>query len=373
MDIKQNELAVRFEKTKTLLRSSNSIERFAEALGNDRIARAYIGSVLLAVSQNDRLMACTPGSIIHSALRAAGLQLSVDPSLGHAYLVPYKDICTFITGYKGYKNLALRTGRYRYINVAEVYEGQEVVEDQLKGIHAIKGLPNYDKGKWVPIGYMLYFELKDGYSKTFYMTIDELKAHGERYSKTWSRPDSLWHTNPKAMYEKTVTRLGLNKHGYFNPTDMLAMAETMEEESIQEAEAIEGEWMEQAERQQAEKDAELAAKSTEELSAMLGFEDDPDTSKKAAPVKKAPEKKAAEPVEKKLEPVQVSNKEIEMAGSFQSKLLNKPYARMNIEELQSEIMTLTQYEPKTQEEKLQANDRIQACKQLIKYIESNPL
>lgn len=363
MEVKQNELAVRFEKTKTLLRSSNSIERFAEALGNDRIARAYVGSVLLAVSQNDRLMACTPGSIIHSALRAAGLQLSVDPSLGHAYLVPYKDTCTFITGYKGYKNLALRTGRYRIINVAEVYEGQEVVEDQLKGIHTIKGLPSYEKGKWVPIGYMLYFELKDGYSKTFYMTVEELKAHGERYSKTWSRSDSLWHTNPKAMYEKTVTRLGLNKHGYFNPTDMLGLAETMEEESLEEAEAIEGEWMEQAEQEQAEKKAELAEKTTDELNAMLGFEDEPGTSKKPAPAKKKVE----------VSIPKQSMKDYEIPASFKSKQAGKIYGDMSIEELQAEIMTLTQYEPKNQEEKVQANDRIQAAKQLIKYIEANPI
>lgn len=368
MEVKQNELAVRFEKTKTLLRSSNSIERFAEALGNDRIARAYVGSVLMAVSQNDRLMACTPGSIIYSALRAAGLQLSVDPSLGHAYLVPYKNTCTFITGYKGYINLALRTGRYRIINVAEVYEGQEVVEDQLKGIHTIKGLPSYERGKWVPIGYMLYFELKDGYSKTFYMTVEELKAHGERYSKTWSRSDSLWHTNPKAMYEKTVTRLGLNKHGYFNPTDMLGLAETMEEESLEEAEAIEGEWMEQAEQEQAEKEAELAGKTTDELSAMLGFEDEPDTSKKPAPEKKAPAKKADPVVTPKA-----SMKDYEFAAGFMSKQFNKIYGNLTVPELQSEIMTLTQYEPKNQEEKVQANDRIQAAKQLIKYIEANPI
>lgn len=362
MEVKSQQI-VNFEKTKTLLRSINSIERFAEALGNDRIARAYVGSVLLAVSQNDRLMACTPGSIIHSALRAAGLQLSVDPSLGHAYLVPYKDTCTFITGYKGYKNLALRTGRYRIINVAEVYEGQEVVEDQLKGIHTIKGLPNYEKGKWVPIGYMLYFELKDGYSKTFYMTVEELKAHGERYSKTWSRSDSLWHTNPKAMYEKTVTRLGLNKHGYFNPTDMLGLAETMEEESLEEAEAIEGEWMEQAEKEQEEKEAELAGKTTDELNAMLGFEDEPDTSKKPAPAKKKVE----------VSIPKQSVKDYEIAAGFKSKQAGKIYGDMSIEELQAEIMTLTQYEPKNQEEKVQANDRIQAAKQLIKYIEANPI
>lgn len=367
MEVKTNALAVNFDKTKLLLRSDNAIERFAEALGNDRMARTYIGSVLNVVSQSDRLMGCKPGSIIQSALRAANLQLSVDPTYGHAYLVPYKDTCTFIPGYLGYQALALRTGQYKIINIATVWEGQEVEEDQLRGVHKITGLPNYEKGKWVPAGYMLYFELKNGYSKSFYMTVEECKKHGETYAPSFKRDDSLWKTNPHAMYKKTVMRLGLKRYGYFDSTTTLALAEQFEEESEQQSDTIEGEWMEQAVEDEEERQAQFEGKTTEELNGMLGFEDEPDTSKK--PTKKEPVKKAAA----KEAITKVKPKEYEIAASFNSKRLNKLYGEMSVDELQGEIMALTQYDAKTQEEKVQVNDRIQAAKELIKYIESNPI
>jgi len=82
MEIETKELAV-FEKTKAIMRSEEVIARYTEALGNDRQAKKFIGSVLLVCSQSDKLMECTPKSIIVSGMRAANLRLSVDPALGH--------------------------------------------------------------------------------------------------------------------------------------------------------------------------------------------------------------------------------------------------------------------------------------------------
>lgn len=376
------------------MRSEEVIQRFADALGNDRQARKFVGSVLLVVSQSDKLMDCSPKSIMVSGMRAANLKLSVDPSLGHAYIVPYKNkgipTATFILGYKGLKQLAYRTGKYNFINEKIVYEGQTIDEDDFSGIQRVVGVPTYYKDGWKPIGYWMGFELKGGFRQTFYMTKEEIMAHATRYSKTYDKvkkqfdSDSKWATDFDLMAIKTVIRLGLGRYGYFDEDSLLAMAESgeysEEDDEYYGEEYIEGELLESALQQQSEKDAELAGKTTEELSAMLGFEDDPDTSKKPEPVKKAPEKKAApvkkEPEKKAAEPVatpRASMKDYEFAAGFKSKQFNKIYGEMSVEELQSEIMTLTQYEPKTQEEKVQANDRIQAAKQLIKYIESNPL
>jgi recombination protein RecT len=364
MEVQNNSLTV-FEKTKAIMRSDESIARFAEVLGSDRSARKYIGSVLLAVSQSDNLQKCTTKSIMVSAMRAATLKLTVDPSLGHSYLIPFKDTCTFVLGYKGLMQLALRSGKYRHINVATVYVGQQVIEDQLRGIHQIKGVPDYAKGKWVDQGYMLYIELKDGFSKTFYMDVEEITAHAKRYSKGYSREDSLWKTHFENMAKKTVVRLGLSRYGYFDADDYLAMNETIsDDDDYNDADAFdEGELLESALEQQAEKKAELAGKTTDELNAMLGFEDEPGTSKKPAPAKKKVE----------VSIPKQSMKDYEIAASFKSKQAGKIYGDMSIEELQTEIMTLTQYEPKNQEEKVQVNDRISAAKQLIKYIESNPI
>lgn len=359
MEMQTKELAM-FEKTKAIMRSDEVIQRFAEVLGTERTAKKYIGSVLLAVGQNDNLQQCTPQSIMISGMRAATLKLTVDPALGHAYMVPYKDKATFILGYKGLMQLALRTGKYRHINVATVYDGQEVEEDQLKGIHTIKGLPKYDRKKWVPIGYMLYFELRDGYSKTFYMTCEEIEEHGKKYSKGYDkfkkewRNDSTWKTDFENMAKKTVIRLGLSRYGYFDADDYLAMNESDEvvDEELQD-DFIDGELLDSALEQEEARRHQYDDKTTEELSALLGFEDEPDTSKKLTPAQK-----------KKQDA-------IDGAGKFISKRLGKTYGKMTPEELQGELMLLTQYDPKGQEEKMQVNDRIQACKILIAYLEEN--
>ena len=283
--MENNQLAV-FEKTKAIMRSDEVIRRFAEVLGTERSAKKYIGSVLLAVGQSDKLQECTPQSIMISGMRAATLKLTVDPALGHAYMVPFKNkgipTATFIIGYKGLQQLALRTGKYRFINVATVYDGQAVEEDQLRGIHKIVGLPKYDKGKWIPIGFMLYFELRDGFSKTFYMTVEEIEEHAKKYSKTFDKvkkvwwSDSLWKTDFENMAKKTVIRLGLSRYGYFDADDYLAMNESDEVTDDEfDDNFIDGELLDSALQQEEKRKHEHDDKTTEQLSAMLGFDDEP--------------------------------------------------------------------------------------------------
>lgn len=217
-----NQLAV----IKNYARSPEIMERFAEVLGNYN-APAYISSVMLAVANNNKLQECTPQSIITSAMRAATLRLSCDPSTGQAWLIPFGKKATFVVGYKGIKDMALRTNKYRFLNVARIYEGQTVNEDQLKGIHTIDGFRN--KNSKV-IGYLLFFELLSGYSKTFYMTADEIIEHAKKYSKSYGRSDSVWKTNPDAMMAKTVMRLGLTKWGYLDPNDAMVMGAVDEDD-----------------------------------------------------------------------------------------------------------------------------------------------
>ena len=110
----------------------------------------------------------------------------------------------------------------------------------------------------------------------------------------------------------------------------------------------------------------LNGKTNDELISSLGFEDEPDTSKAAvkhsAPKKKEPEVKLPK----------ANSKNYEIAASFKSKFVNKLYGDMNVSELQAEIMTLTQTEPKDREDGVQINDRIQAAKELIKYLDEHP-
>lgn len=212
--------------------------RFSEILGN-RDGMAFISSVLLAVANNDKLKECTPESIYISALRAATLRLSVDLSLGQAYLVPFKnrktgkDIATFIPGYKGLYDMAIRTGKYRYINVNPLYEGETIDIDRITGYAKLGGGRTSDK----VIGYFGAFEMTTGFFKVIYMTIEEIEAHATQYSKNYNFEDSLWKKEHNKMCRKTVLRILIRKYGYIDPSD----AAVLEEVEANNDDLIEGE------------------------------------------------------------------------------------------------------------------------------------
>lgn len=213
-----------YEKIRAIARSDSTLARFAEVLGPG--APGFISSVLLLVSENDKLAECTPGSIIGAAMRAATMQLSVDSALGQAYIIPYKDHGTpkarFQVGYKGLVQLAIRTGKYRFLNVFPVYEGQVVEEDQFRGIHTILGNRTSNKA----IGFMMFFELVSGFQKTHYMSVEQIISHAQAYSKTYNQPDGFWQKHTVDMMKKTVLLAGLRRWGYFNPHDSMMIAET---------------------------------------------------------------------------------------------------------------------------------------------------
>ena len=206
--------------------------RFAEVIGNKN-AGAYISSVMIAVKDSEALLACSPGSIYSSALRAATLKLSVDSALGQAYLIPFKGQATLVVGYKGLYDMAVRTGRYRYINVGPIYEGQEIEENQITGFHSISGQKKGDK----IIGWIGAFEMNpergmiNGFGKTMYMTSEEIHAHAKEYSPGYDNPKGTWKKETKKMERKTVLRLLIRRWGYLDPADANALEEA-EQQSI---------------------------------------------------------------------------------------------------------------------------------------------
>lgn len=251
------------QKVSTYLRSETVKERFAEVVGGHN-AGPYISSVLLAVAndQSGNLSKCTPESIYISALRAATLRLSVDPAPGQAYLVPFKGQATLIVGYKGLVDMAVRTGKYRYINVGPVYEGEKVEVNRISGFHSISG----EKTSDAVIGWLGAFELFTGYGKTFYMTVEEIHKHAQQYSKGYDRADSAWKTSREMMEKKTVLRLMLRRWGYLDPSDVAALEET-EQASIIDAQAYIPDNLEQIEQETAEE----AQRTTEQNLQELGY------------------------------------------------------------------------------------------------------
>lgn len=276
----ETRLATNQDKLRTIMRSDETIRKFCEIM-RKQDAMAYISSVLLTVANSPQLQECTPQSIIVSAMRAATLRLSCDPATGQAYLVPFKDHgtakATLVVGYRGLEQLALRTGKYRTINVFPVYEGQEYSEDPLTGRAIIKG--NRKHGGAV-IGYGLYFELVPYFQKSFYMTVEEILAHAERYSKTFKFEGSVWKTEPDKMMKKTVMRLGLTRYGYLDPFDRMTLEQIDEAEPGHEdsPDEITGEWSEDNQPQEtpAEKEARLQKE--------LGFADPTPKNGKSSPL-----------------------------------------------------------------------------------------
>ena len=208
-------VATRTENAFTIenwVESENIKQKFREVL--DKGAPAFVTSILSLVKSTPQLAAADPKTVISAAMTAATLKLPINPNLGFAYIVPYKDTATFQMGYKGYIQLAMRTGQYKTINASVVYEGQIEDVDFVTG-EIIRGKKKSDK----VVGYVAYFELINGFSKMVYMTHEEMLHHAMTYSQAYKydrkngKKSSVWTTNFEAMGLKTVLKQLISKYG----------------------------------------------------------------------------------------------------------------------------------------------------------------
>ena len=194
------------------IESENIKQKFREVLNEG--APAFVTSLLSLVKSTPQLAAADPKTVISAAMTAATLKLPINPNLGFAYIVPYKDTATFQMGYKGYIQLAMRTGQYKTINASVVYEGQIEDVDFVTG-EIIRGKKKSDK----VVGYVAYFELINGFSKIVYMSHEEMLHHAMTYSQAYKydkksgKKSSVWSTNFEAMGLKTVLKQLISKYG----------------------------------------------------------------------------------------------------------------------------------------------------------------
>lgn len=195
------------EKLKGIIKMPSIQEQFHNSMGKN--ADAFLASVVELFSGNNNLQQCDPGKVVQQALKAATLKLPINPNLGFAWIVPFKNEPTFQIGYKGYIQLAMRTGQYRCINADMVLEGMKVNRDLLSGSVSFSGEPTSEKAQ----GYFAHFELINGFTKTLYMTHDEVEAHAKRFSRSYSSKYSPWQTDFAAMALKTVLSKLLRTYG----------------------------------------------------------------------------------------------------------------------------------------------------------------
>jgi recombination protein RecT len=207
--VKENQLSL-----SRMLAATSVKGRFEELLGKK--APGFISSIISVANNNDMLKTAEPSTIISSAVIAATLDLPINQNLGFAYIVPYnnkkagKMEATFQIGYRGYIQLAMRTGLYENINATEVYEGE------IKSYNRITGRMEFDmdaKTSDKVVGYVAYFKLLNGFEKYLYMTKEQVKAHGARYSQSFNSSYGRWQQDFDSMAIKTVLKRLLNKYG----------------------------------------------------------------------------------------------------------------------------------------------------------------
>lgn len=196
-----------------VIKDVNIQKMIAERLG----ARAgqFTTSLLSLVNSNDKIAECTPMTIIQAALTAAAMDLPINQNLGFAYIVPYKNKgimeASFQMGWKGFVQLAMRSGKFKYINSTDVRQGEIVKRDRLSGAMEFKWIEDEVQREKAPIiGYVSFFELHDGFTSTFYMSMAEVTAHAKRYSQSFKSGFGPWKDNFPAMAKKTVTKLNLS-------------------------------------------------------------------------------------------------------------------------------------------------------------------
>ena len=197
---------------KSMINDERTKNKFKELLGNK--AAGFLTSLLNTTNGNAQLQEAEPQSVLKAGAIAATLDLPIDPNLGFAYIVPYnskgKNEAQFQLGYKGFIQLAIRTGQYKKINVTELYEGQfesyDPITDELK--YNLDGKISDEVTH-----YIAYFQTTNGFEKYNVMSKEEVREHAKKFSKTFLSRFSSWQTNFDSMAKKTVLKLLLSKFG----------------------------------------------------------------------------------------------------------------------------------------------------------------
>lgn len=212
-----------------------------QVIGKERTTR-FISSVISAVQATPALKECTNNSILTAALQGEALNLAPSPQLGQFYMVPYKKKdkngniisieATFQLGAKGYKQLAMRSGQYKDLDVMSIKEGEYLGRDPETGKHMFDFVTDDDEREDLPtIGYMAYFELLNGFRKQIYWSKKKMLNHADTYSQAFNKEDyerliagkipkkelwkysSFWYKNFDEMAEKTMIRQLISKWG----------------------------------------------------------------------------------------------------------------------------------------------------------------
>ena len=191
-------------------------------LGDPKRAAGFVTAITSAVATNPKLQECDPGTVLSAGLLGETLQLSPSPQLGQYYLVPYDDkkngrtVAQFQLGYKGYIQLAIRSGQYKKLNALAIKEGELVSYDELNEeieVNLIQDDIEREQAK--TIGYYAMFEYLNGFRKTIYWSREKMENHALTYSQGYKKKSgyTYWEKDFDSMAIKTMLRQLISKWG----------------------------------------------------------------------------------------------------------------------------------------------------------------
>ena len=217
-----NQLTTNKPKFSIAIQSDMYKNLINKTLGDKERATRFIASISSAVATNQALQECDPGTILSGALLGESLNLSPSPQLGQYYLVPFNDskkgykVAQFQLGYKGYIQLAIRSGQYSKLNVLAIKKGELVKYDPLNEEIEVKLIEDEEERENAEtIGYYAMFEYINGFRKSMYWSKSKMNKHALKYSKGYSahKGYTFWEKDFDGMAYKTMLRQLISKWG----------------------------------------------------------------------------------------------------------------------------------------------------------------
>lgn len=205
-----------------LIELQETKEKFKEMLGEQN-GISFLYSALQVVEKEITLRNCEPTSILNAVSAIASINLMIEPSFGQAFIKSYKvkennsliwkTFAQFQIGYKGLIELGHRSNQFKRLNSVEVRENEFIGIDRMTGDIDFNWNQDQNARKKLPVvGYVAFFRLTNGFEKAFYMTMEEMKVHGQKWSENYKDKESIWQSDFDGAGKKTVLKLLLDKY-----------------------------------------------------------------------------------------------------------------------------------------------------------------
>ena len=237
MEVKNSLVKTQKQTFSAFLSTDAMKKKINEMVGGEK-GQQFITAIISAVSTNPQLAECDHSTILSAALVGQALNLSPSPQLGQYYMVPFNDnkrgckVAQFQIGYKGYIQLAIRSGYYKKLNVLAIKEGELIKYDPLNEDIEVKLIEDEEKREQAKtIGYYAMFEYLNGFRKTLYWTKKHMEAHAEKYSMGYKahKGYTFWEKDFDGMAYKTMLRQLISKWGIMSVDMQKAMESDMAE------------------------------------------------------------------------------------------------------------------------------------------------